>query len=99
MLPTRISVCTAPGLSITTTRRVDGGGSGARGAVFGAVSHDPKARSAPANASSAVTSPTMARIALFAPYQALWNPRRSWREMLAIEDGVPELGRPYGCGP
>ena len=27
MLPTRISVCTAPGLSITTTRRVGGGGS------------------------------------------------------------------------
>ena len=27
MLPTRISVCTAPGLSMTTTRRVGGGGS------------------------------------------------------------------------
>ena len=27
MLPTRISVCTAPGRSITTTRRVGGGGS------------------------------------------------------------------------
>ena len=32
MLPTRISVCTASGLSMTTTRRVGGGGSG----VFGA---------------------------------------------------------------
>ena len=33
MLPTRISVCTAPGLSMTTTRRVGGGGSTGFGAV------------------------------------------------------------------
>ena len=52
----------------------------------------PNARSAPAKASSGVTSPTIARMALLAPNQALWNARRSSRVMLAIDSGVPESG-------
>ena len=51
-------------------------------------------RHAPANASSGVTSPTIARIELFAPNQVLWNATRSSRVMLAIDCAVPESGRP-----
>ena len=66
MLPTRISVCTASGLSTTTTRRVGAGGSiGFERRQLAPCAQSPNALSAPANASSAVTSPTMARMALF----------------------------------
>ncbi len=92
MLPTRISVCTAPGDRRSRPRRVGGGGSSALTAGSSTRSHEPNARSAPGNASSGVTSPTIARIALLAPNQRLWNARRSSRVMAAIESGVPESG-------
>ncbi len=64
-MPTRISVCTASGLSTTTMRRVGGGGSIGFGSATSARGQRPNTRSAAANASSLVTSPTIARIMLF----------------------------------
>ena len=98
-IPTRISVCTASGLSTTTTRRVGGGGSIGVGAATSARGHWPNARSAAANASGLVTSPTIARIMLFGTKYRLWNACRSSRVMRASVSGVPLLGRPYGWNP
>jgi hypothetical protein len=50
--PTRISVCTESGLSITTTRRVGSGGSRVRGGSMSPRGMLPNTRSAAANASS-----------------------------------------------
>ena len=91
MLPTRISVCTAPGRSMTTSRRVACGGAGAVGASDPARPQPPNARSAPANASSALTSPTMARMALLAPNHFLWNPSRSSRRIARDRRWCPGL--------
>ena len=92
--PTRISVCTAPGLSMMTTRRVGGGGSIGFTTSTAACTHLPNARSAPANASSGDTSPTMARMALLAPNHFLWNATRSLRVSAVSVSGVPDCGRP-----
>ncbi len=59
----------------------------------------PNARSAPANASSGVTSPTIARMALLAPNQALWNATRSSRVMLAIDLRRAGVRPPVGMEP
>ena len=48
----------------------------------------------PSNASSAVTSPTMARIALLGTKYFAWNATRSSRVMPAIDSGVPVCGMP-----
>ena len=65
MWPTRTSVCTASGLLTTITRRVGSGGSMNVCAGTSRFCQSPNTFFAAANASSAVTSPTMARIALF----------------------------------
>jgi hypothetical protein len=43
----------------------------------------------PSKASAAVTSPTMARIALLGTKYFAWNATRSLRVMAAIDSGVP----------
>ena len=53
----------------------------------------------PANASSAVTSPTIARIALLAAKYRWWKATRSSRVSAAIDSGVPVCGMPYGWNP
>ena len=78
MCPTRISVCTAPGLSTTTTRRVGGGGSGSS---IRARPLRPRAEHplAPRTPPRVVTSPTIARMQLFGAKNVWWNATRSSR--------------------
>ena len=63
------------------------------------LSQSPKIFFAVANASSAVMSPTSARIALFGRKCRAWNARRSSRVIEAIVGGVPFSGMPYGWKP
>ena len=92
--PTRMLVCTASGLSMITIRRVEAGGSidGGGGSVPRAQS--PNTRCAAANASSLVTSPTMARIMLFGRKYCVWNACRSSRVSEPSESSVPMPGSP-----
>ena len=52
-------------------------------------SQSPNTFLTPSNASSAVTSPTMARMALLGTKFLAWNATRSSRVMPAIDSGVP----------
>ncbi len=62
--PARISVCTAPGMSMTTTRRAGAGGPSCSIGATARDSHPPKILSTAANASAGTTSPATARMQL-----------------------------------
>ncbi len=68
---------------------------GAAGFGAGATSpfaHEPKFFSTRSNASLAVMSPTIAIVALFGTYWALWKATMSSRVIAPTVSGVPEIG-------
>ena len=81
---------------MTTMRRVGRGGSGSGGGCTACRCQSPNTRVAAAIASSAVTSPTIARMLLFGAKYRRWNSRRSSRVIFAIVSGMPLSGNPYG---
>ena len=91
--PTRMLLCTAPGLSTRNTRGAEGvaaSGSALDGRGVPAACQPPKCFSSTGRTRAAVVSPVTIRVALSGRSQSRWKATRSSRVSAATDASVPE---------